>query len=133
MKRQAETQAAPEVHEAMDESSRANLKRQAEDQGSQGIEEAMNADMLEEIENLVKELGFFGVHVSELFGPGKFTGRAGSFGLNPGHAFDLCLKDENGVQWDLSDPDRQALCEKIIDYEKPYILIGSPMCRAFSA
>ena len=133
MTMQVETRAVPEPQEAMDESSRTNLKRQAEDQDPPGVGETMDASLLEEVEGLVRDLGFFGVHVTELFGPGKFTGRAESFGLNPGHAFDLRLKDENGVQWDLSDPDRQALCEEIIDYEKPYVLIGSPTCRAFSA
>ena len=97
----------------------------------------MNADSLdinalEEVENVINDLGFFGVHVTELFGPGKFTSRAASFGLNPGHAFDLRLKDENGVPWDLSDPERQKVCEAIIDEEKPYLLVGSPICKAFS-
>eukprot|EP00959_Pyramimonas_sp_CCMP1952_P194601 4069419-Pyramimonas_sp.AAC.1 len=68
----------------MDESSRTTLKRQAESREPRGVEETMDANLLGEVEGLVKDLGFFGVHVSELFGPGKFTSRAESFGLNPG-------------------------------------------------
>eukprot|EP00959_Pyramimonas_sp_CCMP1952_P208463 4360534-Pyramimonas_sp.AAC.1 len=60
----------------MDESSRTNLKRQAESQDPPGVEETMDANLLEEVKGLVRDLGSFGVRVTELFGPGKFTGRA---------------------------------------------------------
>jgi hypothetical protein len=125
-----ETKETLEVPKEMDVRSGSGVKRPAD--GVPEVPGAMDASALEEMESVIHELGFFGVHVSELFGPGKFTSRAESFGLNPGHAFDLRLTDDNGVPWDLSDPKRQKVCEATIDRERPYLIIGSPMCRAFS-
>ena len=63
----------------MEERSGEGTKRSAE--ADPEGENTMDAGLLEEIEDVINELGFFGVHVTELFSPGKFTSRAGSFGL----------------------------------------------------
>eukprot|EP00959_Pyramimonas_sp_CCMP1952_P067366 1406023-Pyramimonas_sp.AAC.1 len=115
----------------MEERAVEGAKRSAE--ADPEADNTMDTGLLGEIEGVINELGFFDVHVTELFGTGKFTSRAESFGLNPGRASDLRLKGENGAQWGPSDPGRQRMCEAIIDEEKPCLLIGSPMCPAFSA
>ena len=62
--------------------------------------------------------------VSEVFSPGRFTKRAGVFGLIPGMAFGL------RTDWDLSD-DQQQQCWDQIEAEDPYLVIRGPICKAF--
>ena len=66
------------------------------------------------------------VHVSELSGPGRFTSRASAFDLMPGTAMDL----RTGFDFNLEQDRVQA--RVIIEEEKPWLIIGSPMCAAFS-
>jgi hypothetical protein len=89
-------------------------------------------ETMADVGELLQSLGFAGAHVAELFSPGRATAKAATWGLNLGHAFDLTLVGEDGQPWDLSRADRQRLCEGILAKEKPILLIGSPMCRAFS-
>ena len=65
--------------------------------------------------------------VSEIFSPGRFTKRSGAFGLMPGTAFDL------RTDWDLSCPKQQDKCWEQVEAEDPYLLVGSPICKAFCA
>ena len=65
--------------------------------------------------------------VAEIFSPGRFTGKAGAFGLVPGTACDL------RTDWDLSCPKQQAKCWDQVEAEDPYLLVGSPICKAFCA
>ena len=87
---------------------------------------------MEDISSLQASLGFFDVHVSEVFCPGKFTARAASYGLNAGHAYDLAVAGPDGQPRDLSREYHRALCDAEIEREDPYLLVGSPMCKAFS-
>ena len=73
------------------------------------------------------------VHVSEVFNPGRFTRHCNRYGLTPGHAFDLTLCDpDDGQPWDMNVPDKRVKAHWIIEKEEPWLLIGSPMCKAFS-
>ena len=56
------------------------------------------------------------VAVSEVFSPGRFTKRAGVFGMIPGTAFDL------RTDWDLSDDAQAQLCWDKVKAEDPYLL-----------
>ena len=64
--------------------------------------------------------------VAEVFCPPRFTPRASRFGLLPGLAFDL----RSG--WDLDDPRHIAALWRYLDMVKPYLVVGSPECKAFS-
>ena len=73
------------------------------------------------------------VHVSEVFNPGRFTRHCNRYGLTPGHAFDLTLCDpDDGQPWDMNVPGKRVKAYWIIEQEEPWLLIGSPMCKAFS-
>ena len=50
----------------------------------------------------------------------------------PGYAFDLTTVDENGVPWDFDVPERREEAKRRIMEQKPMLLVGSPMCTAFS-
>ena len=42
------------------------------------------------------------------------------------------VPDENGEQWDFSKPSMRAKAEKLLDAQKPTLLVGTPMCTTFS-
>ena len=54
------------------------------------------------------------------------------FGCIPGLALDLTVNDGNGEAWNFSIPAMRKKAEALIDQEQPLLLIGSPMCTAFS-
>ena len=53
-------------------------------------------------------------------------------GLLPGLALDLTTCNKDGAPWNFNDPEMRAEAERLIDLEKPVLLIGTPMCTAFS-
>ena len=55
-----------------------------------------------------------------------------SYGIAPGLELDLTVPDENGEPWNFSGPSMRAKAEKLLDAQKPLLLVGSPMCTAFS-
>ena len=53
--------------------------------------------------------------------------------LQPGWSLDLTMNDPvTGAPWDLSRRDVQDRVRKLIRTTKPYVIIGSPPCTAFS-
>ena len=64
--------------------------------------------------------------VAEMFSPERVGLKANAYKLVQGSAFDI----QNG--WDLTRKDHQAKMERILDKEKPTLLIGSPPCTRFS-
>lgn len=51
----------------------------------------------------------------------------------PGLALDLTTVDQHGRPWDFDCPEQRARVWDIVVVQKPQLLIGSPMCTAFSA
>ena len=74
----------------------------------------------------VKQKGEGKVDVMEVFSPERVGKVAEYHGLVQGAAFDL----QNG--WDLNDETQRQKMEKILDEQKPTLLIGSPPCVKFS-
>ena len=64
--------------------------------------------------------------VAEIFCPPRLTARTSKFKLIPGLALDL------RTGWDLDDPRHVAAAWKYLKEAKPYLLLGSPECKAFS-
>ena len=74
--------------------------------------------------------------VSEIYSPPRVTAAIKllpELRLIPGFAFDVTTMDEEGRPWDFDDPRQRARARERILREKPMLLIGSPMCTAFSA
>ena len=42
------------------------------------------------------------------------------------------MPDENGEPWDFSRPSRRIKAEKLLDEQMPTLLVGTPVCTAFS-
>jgi hypothetical protein len=73
--------------------------------------------------------------VSEVYSPPRVTKlmrELKSKYLVPGFAFDLTVLDEDGTPWDFSDPSKREKARRKLREQKPYVLIGSPMCKEFS-
>ena len=73
--------------------------------------------------------------VSEGYSAPRVTEVARRFpmlGIIPGTALDLTGVDEEGNAWDFSVAAQRDKADKLIDKEKPILLIGSPSCTPFS-
>ena len=54
--------------------------------------------------------------------------------LVPGFAFDLIVNDpDDNMPWDFSKSGKRSKAMRMIQENKPYMVIGSPCCTAFSA
>lgn len=67
------------------------------------------------------------VALAEAYSPERFRQRAGAFGLRAGLVLDL------RTWWNLAPRDHQEAARRGLAEEKPYLLVLSPMCVAFSA
>ena len=73
--------------------------------------------------------------VSDIYSPPRVTAAAKllpELRAIPGFALDLTTADEDGFLWDF---DNKVMCERAMvkgQSERPQLLIGSPMCKAFS-
>ena len=72
-------------------------------------------------------------HVTEMYSPPRVPKMTRIMNLIPGMAFDLTQMDEeDGVPWDFNVPAKRNKARTVVQSERPLLLIGSPMCAAFS-
>ena len=73
--------------------------------------------------------------VSEVYSPPRVTAMAKatpSSRLIPGFALDLTIVDEfDGEPWDFTKSVKRRRALKLVDEQKPMMVIGSPACKAF--
>ena len=94
------------------------------------------------VELITKDAGKWfhriGPDVAEIYSPPRIVQEAGlrSYGgrkLKPGWSLDLTVNDpETGQPWDLSDGKVRSKARDLIKFGKPYMVVCSPMCTAFS-
>ena len=73
--------------------------------------------------------------MSEVYSAPRVTGTAARLprlGMMPGMALDLTTTNSTGEPWDFNDPARRDEAEKLLNEQRPQLLIGSPICTAFS-
>lgn len=73
--------------------------------------------------------------VSEIYSAPRVTDAArrhARFGAMPGLALDLTGHDDDGRPWDFNVPGKREKAERLLDAQRPVLLIGTPMCTAFS-
>ena len=89
-----------------------------------------NRRQFNDLKNGVKNL------VSEIYSPPRITlelQRSRFRNLAPGLALDLTVVDpDDGLPWDFADPAKRAKARRMLRKNRPVLLIGSPMCTAFS-
>ena len=72
-------------------------------------------------------------NVSELHSPTRVTGLAEKFGFCRGVALDLTVLDpDDRLPWDFSLKHKRDRAERMLAHDRTYLLILSPMCKAFS-
>ena len=74
--------------------------------------------------------------VSEIYSPPRVTAAAKllpELRCVPGFALDLTVQNEQGLPWDFDLLENRQRARAMVEAEKPMLLIGSPMCTAFSA
>ena len=76
------------------------------------------------------------LRIAEIYSPPRVTAelaKSRSQHFAPGMALDLSVVDpHDGQPWDFSKLEKRERARALIRRQKPYLLIGSPMCRAFS-
>ena len=73
--------------------------------------------------------------LSEVYSAPRVTAmarRRRKYGIDPGVALDLTTVDEHGRPWDFDDPRQRQQAQRLLAEQRPVLLIGSPMCTAFS-
>ena len=73
--------------------------------------------------------------VSETYSAPRVTETAARhprLGVMPGMALDPTTTNSKGEAWDFNDPGRREEAKKLLDEQRPQLLIGSSMCTAFS-
>ena len=85
-----------------------------------------------QMEEAIRQDGI-NAHVTEIYSPPRVTAMAEKFRMIPGLALDLTTLDpEDGKPWDFNDPAKQVKAERLLRTQKSLLVIGSPMCAAFS-
>ena len=103
-----------------------------EDQEMMYLGPAMNDMEMMALTAVWEKLGEPKADISEIYSPPRVTKRAQEMGMRPGMAFDLTVNDENGVPWDFAKKERREAARERLRKERPWLLVGSPMCTAFS-
>ena len=71
--------------------------------------------------------------IMEVVSPVRVNGMASRLGLIPGMSLDLTGNDpEDGLPWDFNTPDKRNKVLDMVLGKKALLVIGSPMCKAFS-
>ena len=74
--------------------------------------------------------------VSEIYSPARVTQMIKDKKMRhvmPGFAFDITVADpEDGLPWDFSVKSKRDRARALLREQKPFMLIGSPMCTHFS-
>ena len=73
--------------------------------------------------------------VAEIYSPPRVTAAAKllpELRLIPGFALDLTTEDSDGRKWDFDEKEMRDRAKQRLADEQPMLLVGSPMCTAFS-
>ena len=54
-------------------------------------------------------------------------------GMRPGMTLYITIVDEDDRTWDFSQEDRRREARRRLKQERPWLVVGSPMCTAFSS
>ena len=74
-----------------------------------------------------------GIEVAEMYSPPRITEMARKLGMDGGWALDLTeVDEEDGQPWDFTKADKRAKAKRLVETDKPFMLIMSPMCGPFS-
>lgn len=70
--------------------------------------------------------------IHEIYSPKRVNAIAELMELIPGMSFDLTTNDVDGKPWDFNIEEKRTKAEGLVREKKALLVIGSPMCSAFS-
>ena len=89
-----------------------------------------NSDV-DKVNDMLREQGR--IPIVEIYSPPRVDSIARMWNLLPGMSVDLTTLDpDDGKPWDFNSPEKRDKIEAIVESGKIMLLIGSPMCSAFS-
>ena len=90
------------------------------------------SDGVNEMNKAMKKENIQGT-IMEIYSPERTNAIAKMWDLLPGCSLDLTTVDpDDDKPWDFNTQEKRDKAEQIIKYKKVMLLIGSPMCTAFS-
>ena len=103
------------------------------------VDENMEVEDQEEAMRVLMSLGMpherAKAPVLEIYSPPRVTAAAGdhqNLGMIPGFALDITTNDSEGQPYDFDIPEQREKARRLLTEHRPFLLIGSPMCTAFS-
>ena len=72
------------------------------------------------------------IEVAELYSPARVTQVARRLGFRAGWSLDITTCDSDGKAWDFNNPEMRNRAARKVLSDEHLLLIGSPMCIAFS-
>ena len=71
--------------------------------------------------------------IIEIYSPHRVDKVTRMWGIMPGMSLDLTIEDpDDGMPWDFRNSNKRAKAERMVAEGRAMLLIGSPMCSAFS-
>ena len=125
--------AAPMKKRTREEGEGTERETRPRSQEAQPVDQDVVMRVEEAIASLMERFGTDRADVAEIYSQPRVTREAQYMGLTPGFALDLTTCDDDGRPWDFADPEMRQRARHKLKQTKPRLLIGSPMCRAFSS
>lgn len=96
-------------------------------------DELVVVDKLQEESEVKLPEAVTGSDVAEVYSPPRVTQMAKQLGMRSGFALDLSVPGADGRLWDFSKPEARKRAWQLVLEGRPYMLILSPPCTAFSS
>ena len=81
---------------------------------------------------MVRAQAKVGNDVTEFYSPPRIAHMAKLMGLTPDYPRDLTTRGPGGFKWDFTRARDRLKAWKLIKRDRPYLIVGSPPCTAFS-
>ena len=98
------------------------------DQEAQAIRVTKVAEDMATVHNFLKTKS----DIAEAYSPPRLTSEGRNFNLRCGFSFDITVPDADGTVWDFSRRSCRKKAWNRLQSERPYMLVGSPPCTAWS-
>ena len=97
-----------------------------------GMVEYRRSSIEKQLDKAMMGLLIANVQVAEVYSPPRVTEMAKAMGLKVGWSLDLTTRDSDGKQWNFNETEMRNRAVRLVLKDQPLLLIGSPMCTAFS-
>ena len=110
----------------------ADLVEEEDAERIRGGRQAVRVVQLAEDLDVVKKFMNAKVDIAEAHSPPRITAEAKKAGMVSGFALDLTVAGPDGKPWDFTKKSCRQRAWRLLKEQRPYMLIGSPPCTAFS-